>query len=111
MPISTLSRQSDWRHRMKNDPNGPQLRRLDGYISKGTAEMLTTVQDSMNFTKRQTIEFAIQLVLLLQALRGKISDERLADLCFAATANPMRKPRRDGNREEGPEAHEPRPAE
>lgn len=109
MPISTPSRQSDWRHRMKNDPNGPQLKRLDGYISRGTAEMLTTVQDSMNFTKRQTIEFAIQLVLLLQALRGKISDERLADLCFAATAKP--KPRRDAVFGEDPEARESKPAE
>lgn len=108
MPISTLSRQSDWRHRMKNDPNGPQLRRLDGYISKGTAEMLTTVQDSMNFTKRQTIEFAIQLVLLLQALRGKISDERLAELCFAATAKP--KSGRDAASGEDPEARESKPA-
>lgn len=111
MPISTLSRQTDWRHRMKNDPNGPQLKRLDGYISTSTAEMLTTVQDSMNFTKRQTIEFAIQLVLLLQALRGKISDERLADLCFAATANPMPKPRRDADSGEDSEAREPTPAE
>ena len=111
MPISTLSRQSDWRHRMKNDPNGPQLRRLDGYISKGTAEMLTTVQDSMNFTKRQTIEFAIQLVLLLQALRGKISDERLAELCFAAAAAAKPKSRRDPVSGEDPEARESKPAE
>lgn len=79
---------------MKNDPNGPQLKRLDGYISKSSAEMLTTVQDSMNLTKRQTLEFAIQLVLLLQTLRGKVAEDRLANHCWAAAERAKRTEKR-----------------
>lgn len=94
MPIEKRSRQSDWRHRMKNDPNGPQLKRLDGYISKSSAEMLITVQDSLNVTKRQALEFAIQMALLLQALRGKIADDRLADHCWAAAGQARRTEKR-----------------
>lgn len=90
MPTKKCSRQSDWRRRMKNDPNGPQLKRLDGYISKSSADMLVTVQDSLNFTKRQTLEFAIQMTLLLQTLRGKITDDRLADHCWAAAEQARR---------------------
>jgi len=86
MPIKKRSRQADWRRRLKNDPNGPQVTRLDGYISTSNADMLRTVQDSLNSSKRGALEFTIELALVVQTLRGKVSERRLSDLCWARAA-------------------------
>lgn len=80
------SRQADRIYRITKDPNGPKMKRLDTHISNTSWKMFVCLRDSMNMTQRQVIEFSLKLALLLNTLRGKVSEERLTEFVFAATA-------------------------
>jgi len=111
MPTKKCSRQSDWRRRMKDDPNGPQVTRLDGYISTSNADMLRTVQDSLNSSKRGALEFAIELALVVQTLRGKVAERRLSDLCWARAAQADRTKERKKRSQKASPVAQPEAAE
>lgn len=89
MLIKGRSRQADWRRELKRDPN-PRLKRFDGYISKSAADMLVAVQDSMNMTKRDALEYCVECVFVHQTLRGKIRQSLLSEICWARAAEAER---------------------
>lgn len=103
MPANNRSRQSQRLDRLMRDPNGPRMKRIDALVSNNTWEMFVSLRDSANFTQREALEFALQLAVVLQTLRGRIAEERLTDLCFAAMAESKRA-RKNGK---DPEAGEP----
>ena len=103
MSTNNRSRQSQRLDRLMRDPNGPQMKRIDALVSNNTWEMFISLRDSANFTQREALEFALQLAVVLQTLRGRIAEERLTDLCFAAMAE-LKRARNGGN---DPEAGEP----
>lgn len=62
------------------------MKRLDTHISNNSWKIFVCLRDSMNMTQRQVVEFSLKLALLLHTLRGRVSEERLTEFVFAASA-------------------------
>lgn len=86
MLMKTQSRQAKRNYRLMKDPEGPQMKRLDTHISNNSWKIFVCLRDSMNMTQRQVVEFSLKLALLLHTLRGRVSEERLTEFVFAASA-------------------------
>jgi len=74
------SRQANRMYRIRKDPEGPQMKRIDTIVDNATWEIFRDVRDSMNSTQRQALEFALQLAFLFQVMQGKISQDRFIEL-------------------------------
>jgi len=101
------SRQANRMYRIRKDPEGPQMKRIDTIVDNATWEIFRDVRDSMNLTQRQALEFALHLAFLIQVLQGKIPQDRFVEL--GAILAP--KSKRIGDTGKDSEAGEPELAE
>lgn len=100
------SRQAIRMYRIRKDPEGPQMKRIDTIVQNSTWEIFRDIRDSMNLTQRDALEYALHQTYLFLALQGKISSKRFAEIGAMLT----QQAKHGAGTESDPEAGEPEPA-